>query len=132
MEIILFILLVGVWAAFVVPSFVDSRRETSVNASTTEPVRPAAPLPTAEANAARQQVLARRKAALIVLAVMVVGTLAGAVLTGSVVLLVATLVADVLLAGYVAMLLTIKQRRGTPSGAATTDHRSDDVRVVGR
>ena len=36
MEIILFILLVGVWAAYVLPSFMNSRREISVN-STTQP-----------------------------------------------------------------------------------------------
>jgi hypothetical protein len=133
MEILLFILLIGVWAAFVVPAFVNSRREAYV--SSREPIRSVtAPPPRATAADVRARVLARRKMALIVLGLTVVATLAGAVLTGSTLLLGATLVADVVLAGYVAMLLTIKQRRQhvpASSRAAYSDD-ADDVRVVTR
>lgn len=132
MEIILFILLVGVWAAFVLPSFVDSRRERYVNSTTGDPTRRPVPLPSAEAAAAREQVLARRKMALIALVVLVVGTLAGALLTGSWVLLAATLVADVLLAGYIAMLLTIKRQRGVGPASVGRSGEADQVRVVNR
>ena len=132
MEILLFILLIGVWAAFVVPAFVNSRREAYLNATTREPVRSVdSPLPDARAAAARAQILARRKATLIGLVLLVIGTLAGAILTGSTVLLVATLVADVALAGYVAILLTIKQHQQSAIGVRPAQ-RSDEVRVVSR
>jgi hypothetical protein len=132
MEILLFILLIGVWAAFVVPAFVNSKREAYVNAR--EPIRSVtAPPPQATAAEVRARVLARRKTALIALGVTVVATLVGAVVTGSTLLLGATLAADVVLAGYVAMLLTIKQRRhqGPSSRVAYSDD-ADDVRVVSR
>lgn len=76
----------------------------------------------------RRQVLARRRLALVALMVLAVGTLVGAVLTGSYFLLAATLVCDVLLAVYIAVLLQIKRqqaetrylgtRRGGRVGAA--------------
>jgi hypothetical protein len=132
MEILLFILLIGVWAAFVVPAFVNSRREAYVNAR--EPIRSVtAPPPQATPAEIRARVLARRRMALIALVVAVVATLAGAVLTGSTVLLVATLIADVALAGYIAMLLTIKQRRRhQPSSRFYYSDDAEDVRVVSR
>jgi len=58
---------------------------------------------------ARQQVLARRRIALIGLVVAVPVTLAVALFTGSVPILILNLVVDVILAGYIAMLLQIKQ-----------------------
>jgi hypothetical protein len=132
MEILLFILLIGVWAAFVVPAFVNSRREAYVNAR--EPIRSVtAPPPQASAAEIRARVLARRKMALIALGAAVVVTLAGALLTGSTVLLIATLVADVALAGYIAMLLTIKQRQHqhAPFRSRHADD-ANEVRVVSR
>jgi len=132
MEILLFILLIGVWAAFVVPAFVNSRREAYVNAR--EPIRSVtAPPPQATAAEIRARVLARRKTALIALGVAVIATLLGAVLTGSTALLVAPLAADVALAGYIAMLLTIKQRQHhhVSSRSRYVDG-ADDVRVVSR
>ena len=70
----------------------------------------------------RRQVLARRRLALIALMVVAVGTLVGAVLTGSYVLLAITLACDVMLAVYIAVLLQIKRQQaetrylGTPGG----------------
>ena len=58
---------------------------------------------------ARQQVLARRRIALIGLVVAVPVTLALALFTGLVSMLILNLVIDVILAGYIAMLLQIKQ-----------------------
>jgi len=59
----------------------------------------------------RRQVLARRRLALIGLMVLAVGTLVGAVLTGSYVFLAITLVCDVMLAVYIAVLLQIKRHQ---------------------
>jgi peptidoglycan/LPS O-acetylase OafA/YrhL len=105
MEIVLFILLVGVWAAFVLPSFLTRRRNTVVNRQSAA----ADSVVGTAADVRRQQVLARRRLALVALTVLAVGTLVGAVLTGSYLLLGVTLAADVLLAVYIAVLLQIKR-----------------------
>ena len=107
MEIVLFILLVGVWAAFVLPSFLSRRRDKAVNRQTGV----VDPMLATPADLRRRQVLARRRLALVALMVLAVGTLVGAVLTGSYVLLALTLILDAMLAVYVAVLLSIKQRQ---------------------
>ena len=61
----------------------------------------------------RRQVLARRRLALVALMALAVGTLVGAVLTGSYVLLALTLILDAMLAVYVAVLLSIKQHQAS-------------------
>ena len=106
MEIILFILLLGVWAALVIPSVLRSRRENSVT------TRPGAQGDTRRATEHREQVLGRRRMALIALGVAVVGTLVIAIITGSWPILAVSLVVDVMLAAYVAILLQIKQHKG--------------------
>lgn len=108
MEILLFILLVGVWAAFLLPSFLSGRRRRSVNR------RPGLdPTLATPSDLRRRQVLARRRLALVILMVAAVGTLVGAVRTGSYLLLAVTLVLDAALAVYVAVLLSIKQRQAS-------------------
>ena len=115
MEIVLFILLVGVWAAFVLPSFLSRRRDKAVNPETGA----ADPALITPGDLHRRQVLGRRRLALVALVVLALGTLVGAVLTGSYLLLALTLIVDVMLAVYVAVLLSIKQRQAaTRYGAA--------------
>jgi hypothetical protein len=133
MVIILFFLLVAVWAAVLLPSVLNARRESPVNATTTpEPpaVRPSPPGPAEEV---RRRVLARRKYALIALGAAALVTLVGAIVTGSFPLLIATLVFDVLLAAYVASLLQIKQRKGTeaPNPAEYGPQEHPPVKIVG-
>lgn len=62
------------------------------------------------AQAVRERILARRRNALVVLGGLVVVTMLLAILTGSVLVLVVSLVADVALAAYIAYLLQIKQQ----------------------
>lgn len=69
------------------------------------------PMAAASPELLRRQVLARRRLALIALVVLAIGTLVGAVLTGSYVLLAITLVCDVMLAIYIAILLQIKRHQ---------------------
>lgn len=78
---------------------------------------------------ARQQVLARRRLALIVLGAAVPLTLILALITGSTLLLFLNLAVDVALAGYIAMLLQIKQAQqgGRPLPPHGTD---EEVRVL--
>jgi hypothetical protein len=111
--IILFILLVGVWAAIVFPSVMNARRETPVNTLRTPDPAAADPfsVPERQAALARERVLARRRLALIGLIGGAIATLVGAIITGSSLLLIVSLVFDVLLAAYVGILLQIKQQR---------------------
>lgn len=132
MLIILFFLLVAVWAAVLLPSVMSARREQSVNA--TPPSQGTAVRPSGrQSDASRQAVLARRRSALIALGFGAVLTLVAAIVTGSVVLLVLTLVFDVLLALYVAVLLQVKQRKYQDwEGAAESRADGDPpVKVVG-
>lgn len=69
------------------------------------------PMAVASPEERRRQVLARRRLALIALILLAIGTLVGAVLTGSYVLLAITLVCDVMLAVYIAVLLQIKRHQ---------------------
>jgi hypothetical protein len=110
MVFILFFLLVAVWAAVLLPSVVNVRRESQVNTtSRPEPGQP--PVARGAATDTRQKVLARRRYALIALGLGAVVSLIGAIVAGSFPLLIVTLLFDVALAGYVAILLQIKQRK---------------------
>jgi hypothetical protein len=116
MEKVLFALLLGVWAALVIPSVIRSRRENAVTTRS-----PAYGDERPYASEHRDRVLARRRTALIVLGVAVVGTLVTAILTGSWPILALSLVVDVALAAYVAILLQIKQRKGGGAAPAHDD-----------
>ena len=78
MEIVLFILLVGVWAAFVLPSFLSRRRDKAVNRQSGV-VDPFLATPT---DLHRRQVLSRRRLALVRLMVAAVGRPGWAGLSG--------------------------------------------------
>ncbi len=78
---------------------------------------------------AREQVLGRRRMTLIGLSLAVPITLALALFTGSTVLLFVNLVFDVILAGFIAMLLQIKQTQQVARPKWTLDP-EDEVRVV--
>jgi len=78
---------------------------------------------------ARQQVLARRRMALVALVLAVPLTLGAALYTGSTVLLIVNLFVDVVLAGFIAMLLSIKQTQQVSRPKWTLDP-EDEVRVI--
>lgn len=139
MEIIAFILLVGLWAAFVLPPVMNSRKEDAVEDTPQRTARTAAPAArpmrqTAAVRSQRDQVLARRRMALMGLAGLAVVTLIVAIVTGSWAILVLNLIADVALAGYIAVLLQIKQQQQAPGSsyvAAVDEYDDRKVRVVG-
>ena len=78
---------------------------------------------------ARQQVLTRRRMTLIGLSLAVPITLGLALFTGSKMLLFVNLIFDVILAGFIAMLLQIKQSQQVARPKWTLDP-EDEVRVV--
>ena len=114
MEIFVFVLLAVIWAAFLLPSFFDSRSSTPT-ASTRNFARSTALL--ASVATARkdilikQRTLARRRRALIALGALATVTLAVAIWQSSVLWLGITLLVDVVFAGYVTMLMQLKQRQ---------------------
>ena len=118
-QIILVVVLVAVWGAFVLPSFWRREKPVTARQRTAAP-RPAAP--TGMAGVQRQRVLARRRLALVTLGALAILTLAIAIITGSTPILILSLIIDVLLAGYIAILLQIKQ--GRPMGGSVDSSRS--------
>ncbi len=114
--IFIFLLIAGVWGAFLLPPVFRSRRYTPIS-TTQEFTRLTARLASVHGPAAqtalmqRRQVLARRRRMLAVLAITVVVTLVAAVIIGSLPLLVVHVIADGALIWYIAMLLQIKQRQ---------------------
>ena len=126
MEIVLFAVLLGVWAALVVPSVIRSRKENAV--ATRAPDSPTAARRAAAEHRAR--VLARRRNALVVLGLAVVGTLAAAIVTGSWPILVVSLIVDVALAAYVAILLQIKQSKGSDAPHGVFDGPDEDIQAT--
>lgn len=115
MQLIGFILIVVIWAAFLLPAFFDNRRKAPI-ASTRTFARNTALLATVASStveevAARRQAATRRQRVLVVLATGAVGALGLAIWQSSVALLGVTIGFDVALAGFVTMLLYARQRR---------------------
>ena len=114
--IFIFLLIAGVWGAFLLPPVFRSRRYTPIS-TTQEFTRLTSRLASVHGPAAqsalmyRRQVLARRRRILIALGITVAITLVAAVARGSIPLLIVHVVVDAALIAYVAMLLQIKQRQ---------------------
>lgn len=114
MEIIVFILLAGVWAAFLLPSFFDSRRHTP-KAATRDFARSTAMLASVSAQPygalyAKRQAAIRRRNTLVALGIGAAATLALAVWTGSVFWLGVAIGFDVLIGLYVTLMLQMQQQ----------------------
>ncbi|HHC07151.1 MAG TPA: hypothetical protein ENK55_00325 [Actinobacteria bacterium] len=113
MNIIVFILIAGIWAAFLLPSFLEDRREAPV-ASTRAFARSRALLAnvsTGSGALVASSVQLRRRRILVGLVVAAGLSLLAATVTGSVLLLWVTIGVDVALAAYVTLLLMLKQQR---------------------
>lgn len=122
MAIVLFILIAGLWAAFLLPSFFDHRNQTP-RSTTRDFARTKQLLATVSASQpdtdeyVRRHVQKRRTRVLVGLAVTAVVTLFVATWTASVAWLWATIAVDLVIAGYVTMLLAIKRQRVVPRAA---------------
>jgi hypothetical protein len=114
MEILAFILIACIWAAFLLPSFFESRRRAPINATrdfarSTALLASVATVPGTEVMA-RRKARERRRRLLYSLVAGAVISLTVAVLQSSVVWLAVTLVFDVAIAAFVALLLHVRQR----------------------
>ena len=122
MAIVLFILIAGLWAAFLLPSFFDHRNQTP-RSTTRDFARTKQLLATVSASQpdtdayVRRHVQRRRTRVLIGLAITALVTLVVATWTGSVAWLWATIAVDVAIALYVTMLLTVKRQGMVPRAA---------------
>jgi hypothetical protein len=115
MQILAFILIGGIWAAFLLPSFFESRRKTPI--STTRNFAKSTALLASVSSAAgqetisRRRTLVRRRNLLIALVLAAAISLAVAVVQGSTTWLFVTLAFDAAIAGYIAYLVHLRQQR---------------------
>lgn len=119
MLIVLFILIAGLWAAFLLPSFFDHRNQTP-KSTTRDFARTKQLLATVSASDpsgedyVRRHAQVRRTRLLMGLGIAAVVTLVVATWTGSVPWLYASIAIDVAIALYITVLLTMKQQRYAP------------------
>ena len=151
MGIIVFILLAGLWAAFLLPSFFDHRRKTPRAttrdfARSNEKLASVAAAQPGDDQYIRRHVQARRQRVFITLIFGAVVTLAIAVWQNSVIWLGVTVAFDVIIATYVTVLVHVKQQGSVatasvvtlPSARAVTaapalpdsEHAASTVRVI--
>lgn len=125
MGIIVFILLAGLWAAFLLPSFFDHRRKTP-RATTRDFARSKEKLATVAAadpgddQYVRRHIQARRQRVFLALAFGAILTLAVAVWQNSVLWLGITIAFDLAIAGYVMMLVYVKEQRSAVAGSVVS------------
>lgn len=143
-SILIFLFVIGgVWAIYLVPPILNSRKETPL-ASTAEYSRIAARLNSVQGEGqavstalSRRSVLARRRRTLATLAIAALTSLVLALTTRSIGWLFAHIAIDAGVAWYMAVLLQIKQTRGqqvavpaATAGPAVTQLDPQPVRVV--
>ncbi|MGI9666422.1 MAG: hypothetical protein ACR2N2_04865 [Acidimicrobiia bacterium] len=119
MAIVLFILIAGLWAAFLLPSFFDHRSQnprstTRDFARTRQLLATVSASDPASADYVRRHTQVRRTRILIGLGVAAAVTLGVATWTGSVAWLWAAIAIDVIIALYVTSLLHMKRQRYAP------------------
>ena len=119
MELFAFILIACIWAAFLLPSFFESRRKAPT--STTRNFAKSTALLASVANSSGPEIIARRRAqdrrrrTLMALAAAALISLTVAVLRSSLVWLGVTIALDLAIAGYVTMLLFMRQQAVRPA-----------------
>jgi hypothetical protein len=126
MGIIFFILIAGAWAAFLLPSFFDHRREnpkatTRAFARSKEMLANVTTAQVGSPAYARHHAEVRRQRVFIAVLVTAVVSLVIAVLRTSTTWLAITIVVDMAVGGYVAMILSARQPR--------TAHRAQVVQI---
>ena len=115
MEILAFLIIGGVWAVFLLPAFFESQRSASLSSTRSfarnNDLLASVALHSAEEVRAASFARRRRRRTVAFLGTGALGSLAAAVLTGSVIWLGVTIVFDVLLAAFVTALLQAKASR---------------------
>jgi hypothetical protein len=120
MQILAFILIACIWAAFLLPSFFESRRKAPINATrdfarSTALLASVATMPGSEVMA-RRKARDRRRRLLYSLASGAIISLAVAIMRSSVMWLSVTLVFDIAIAVYIGLLVHVRQQIAAPGG----------------
>lgn len=115
MEIFAFLLIGGIWAAFLLPSFFESRRRAPISttrnfAKSQDLLASVSGVNAAEVKARRHSALRRRRV-LAVLSAGALGSLAIAVLQSSFTWLLVAIAFDLALAGYITLMLQMRATR---------------------
>ncbi len=115
MEILAFLIIGGVWAVFLLPSFFEGQKSASMRSTRSfarnNDLLASVALRSADEVRAASGARRRRRRAVAILGSGALGSLGAAVITGSTVWLGVTIVFDVLLAGFVTALLQAKAAR---------------------
>jgi hypothetical protein len=115
MEILAFLIIGGVWAVFLLPGFFESKRSASLSSTRSfarsNDLLASVALQSAEQVRATSSARRRRRRTVVILGSGALGSLAAAVLTGSVIWLGVTIAFDILLAAFVTALLQAKAAR---------------------
>jgi hypothetical protein len=140
MEIVAFILIACLWAAFLLPSFFESRRKAPLN--TTRSFAKSTALLASVATSTGPEIIARRKAHerrkrfLTALSGAAIISLGVAILRSSVLWLGVTLICDLTIAAFIAVMLDMRQQAepprvvALPSDNALMEPDRHTVRVV--
>lgn len=124
MEILAFLIIGGVWAVFLLPNFFENHKSASMSstrsfARNTDLLASVA-MQSTEAVRAAGVARRRRRRSVALLGTGALASLGAAVLTGSTLWLGATIVFDVLLAGFVTALLQAKAERYVPKASVVS------------
>jgi hypothetical protein len=115
MEILAFLIIVGVWMVFLLPSFFENQRSASLSSTRSfarsNNLLASVALHSAEEVRAANWARRRRRRTVAFLSTGALGSLAAAVLTGSFIWLGVTIAFDILLAAFVTALLQAKAAR---------------------
>lgn len=137
MESLLIIVLAiaGVWGLFLLPSFVESRREAPLTSTNRygEVSQRLSEVQSGNRNGVSQRTLARRRRVLIFATSLAVATLTFALVSSNLGALVAHLVVDAFIAWYVAMIVQLRnqqQQLALRAHSLATVDRFDEVRVI--
>lgn len=118
MEIYVFLIIGGVWAVFLLPSFFENQKSASMSSTRSfarnKDLLASVALQSTETVRAVSVARRRRRRSVAMLGTGALGSLTIAVLTGSAVWLGVTILFDILLAGFVTALLQAKVARFVP------------------
>ena len=118
MEILAFLIIGGVWAVFLLPSFFEGQKSASMRSTRSfarnNDLLASVAMRSAEEVRATSGARRRRRRAVAILGSGALGSLGAAVITGSTMWLGVTIVFDILLAGFVTALLQAKAARFQP------------------
>ena len=133
--LIIVMAIAGVWGLFLLPSFIESRREAPLTSTERygQVSQRLSQVQSGNRSGVSDLTLARRRRVLIFTSSLAIATLAFAVVTSNIGALVAHLVVDAFIAWYLAMIVQLRnqqQAHALRAHSAATVDRFDEVRVI--